>query len=280
MIYNEEAYYTGYYRNVRALGAIPALVFDTICGLMRTNETGGIANSTLCDFLGCTKPTLLNAIDKLQAKGYITRTNGDGRGNKTVYVLTEKGKESCPFMDEKGSKNFTKRVKNFNEKGKEILPINKDVNKELKESDGDMRETQSPSTFNTTPQNFENMEDFNLFWNLYPGAPEWEHEKENCERVWFTLSEEWRKNLIDQLQKGLRWRVRENDNPYWYLKNYNGEIVHAELPFVRNGSKQIARWHNAGEQVCVIMYDGSVAYCLERDLEVMKSAGAEFLRNF
>ena len=44
MIYNEDAYYTGYYRNVRALGAIPALVFDTICGLIRDNGIGEIAN--------------------------------------------------------------------------------------------------------------------------------------------------------------------------------------------------------------------------------------------
>jgi DNA-binding transcriptional regulator GbsR (MarR family) len=155
MIYNEDAYYTGYYRNVRALGAIPALVFDTIAGLVREDGIGEIANSTLMEILGCSKPTLLAAIEKLINAGMVEKKQGDGRGNKCIYYITEKGKENCPFMREKGSKIFTKRVKKFYEKGKEICPINKELNKELKESGDVARAAHEHTLSNTTTTFFE-----------------------------------------------------------------------------------------------------------------------------
>lgn len=288
MIRNEYAYYTGYYRNVRALGAIPALVFDTIAGLLRETGTGEIANNVLLDMLGCSKPTLRDAINKIVAAGYIDRTNGDGRGNKTVYVVTEKGKENCPFIAKKGERIFPKRGKNLSEKGKEICPINKELNKELKESGDDMREAQSHTLSDTTPQNFENMEDFNEFWNLYPEAKNFESERENCERVWFGMRSDWKNKLLEQLRAGKRWRVRANDNPIWYLRNYNGEDVQTELPFMLQGTASFGHWidkaRKDGTKVVLMFYqigdDRRLVYVLESDRAKMEAAGAEYVRDF
>lgn len=294
MIYNEEAYYTGYYRNVREIKAVPALVFDTIVGLLRdpNNKTGEIANKTLQDMLGVSKQTVLDAINKIIEFGWIVRTNGDGRGNKSVYALTEKGLKNVPFIDKKGSKNWTERVKKIDYKGQEIRPINKELNKELKESGDDMHASaQSHALSNTTPQNFENMEDFNfnLWFELFTDRSEWQHEKENCERVWFAMSQQWRDNLVQMAQKGLRWRKRENDNPYWYLKNYNGEVAQVELPYFRQGTKKFEDWYNNNRltrtKMVLMRYREpgdrddapTLAYCLATDMQTMMDAGAEFV---
>ena len=288
MIRNEDAYYTGYYRNVRELGAVPALVFDTICGLIRETGIGEIANSTLMEFLGIkSKRTLIDAINKIVEAGYIEKKNGDGRGNKCIYYITEKGVKNVPFMTEKGCRKYTKRVQILHEKGAENAPINKVLNKELKKSGGVTREAQHTPLSDTTPQIFEKgkniMEDFNEFWSLYPDADKWQNEKENCERVWHTLQQNWRDNLLQQLRQGQMWRRRENDNPYFYLRNYNGETVRAELPFHRQGTKEFAKWmdeqEKAGNQIAIMRYgdDGKLAYCLVADVEIMEAAGAKFL---
>ena len=151
MIYNEDAYYKGYYRNVRALKAVPALVFDTICGLLGDNTSGEIANGTLRDLLGVSKQCILDAIDKIQVAGYIEYKNGKGCGNKSMFTITEKGLKNIPFIDKKRSKKETEKVQNLDEKGTEIRPINKELNKELKERE----ETPTPAQVV--------MEDFLLF---------------------------------------------------------------------------------------------------------------------
>lgn len=282
MIYNEETYYIGYHKNVRELGALPAVAFDTIAGLLRPNGgIGDIANSTLCDLLGISDKGLRNIISKLIEYGYLDKVQGNGRTNKTTYVLTKKGEQSSVFLAEKGGINYKKRGNKVPLKGEQNSPINTELNKELKESDGVLRETQSPTLSDTTPQNLENMEDFNLFWSLYPGDPSWKSEKENCERIWFGMSQEWRDRLIQQLREGKRWRVRENDNPYWYLRNYNGEAVKGELPYLRQGTASFIKWHDEnvknGVRMCLLMFEEHVAYCLADDLPVMIDAGAKLL---
>lgn len=274
MIYNEDTYYVGYHRNVRTLGAVPALVFDTICGLIKKKGIGEVSNSKLLEMLGIkSKSTLIDAINKVIAAGYLERRNGDGRGNKSIYYITEKGTKNIPFITEKGYKNLQERVQIFAEKGTEIAPIintaNNNINKKAEET--------------PTPLN-EEMEDFNLFWNLYPGDPDWSHEKENCERVWRLMNEDWRKRLIQQLQNGLRWRKKENDNPIWYLRDYAGQDVKGQLPYVWNGSAQIAKWKNAGEKVIVMMYQEGdrkgCIYCLSENRSVMEAAGAKYIGIF
>lgn len=286
MIYNEDAYYTGYFRNVRELGAIPALVFDTICGLIREDGIGSIANSTMMEFLGIrSKNTLTDAIGKLVEAGYIEKTTGNGRSNKCTYYLTEKGSKNAPFMKKKGVKICTERGQNLNEKGSKNAPLNEELNKELKESGGDTRAAVSPQ-LSTTTENFETMEDFILFWNLYPEARDFEYEKEACELAWGALQQSWRNNLVQQLQQGKRWRPvdkehPERNNPLWYIRNYRGELVNAELPFYRQQSAKFGKWYNenieAGRKMALLRYEGTLAYCLEQDVQTMTDAGAAFL---
>ena len=99
MIRNEDAYYTGYYRNVRTLGAIPALVFDTICGMLRDRDgIGSISDDTLMEMLGLkSKPNFRKIIADLIKAGYIEKESGKGRGNISIYYITEKGSQNHPY---------------------------------------------------------------------------------------------------------------------------------------------------------------------------------------
>lgn len=280
MIRNEGTYYIGYHKNVRELGALPAVTFDTIAGLLRAQGgIGEISNQTLCDILGITDKGLRGIISKLIEYGYIDKVQGNGRGKNSTYIITKKGEQSSVFLQEKGGTKFQKRGNKVPLKGEQSSPINKELNKELnKESGGVLRETQHPTLSDTTPQKNLNMEKFNLFWKLYCGDANWENEKENCERVWFGLPQEWQDELVRQLQAGTRWRVRENDNPYWYLRNYNGEKVNRELPYIRQGSAAFDRWREKnikeGKAMCLIRFEEKVAVCLKEDLPTMVDAGA------
>lgn len=293
MIYNEDTYYYGYHRTVRELGAVPALVFNTICGLIRENGIGEIANGTLCELLDITPQYLRPVIKKLIDLGYIEKKCGDGRGNKSIYYITEKGKQNVPFYGEKRGNYILIKGKQKRDKGETNPPLlNKVLNKELKESGGDTRETRTTPLSITTPKDFNFMEDFLEFWKLYPGDPEWSHEKENCARFWDSASmpDEWKQRLLDQLRKGLRYRKREHDNPIWYLRNYQGETVTGELPYYRQGTakctKFIEKAEKDGTPVVIMRYpveadgSGQLAYCLKSDQATMEAAGAKFLTNF
>lgn len=287
MIKNEDTYCTVQHKIVREIGACEAVVYGTIQGLLRkTDGYGGVSNQTIMDMCRMNRKSLSRYIDKLIQAGYIEKVSGDGRGNISIYYISKKGDKMTTFSDEKGGQNDPKRGTNLPIKGDKMTPINKGENKEInKESGGDnAHEARDPHALsNTTPLNFDNMEDFNLFWSLYPGDPNWQGEKENCERVWFAMSQEWRDRLIQQLRDGKRWRVRENDNPYWYLKNYNGEAVKGELPFVRQGTVAFDKWHSsneaAGIRMCLLHFDGRVACCLYSDLQTMLGAGARLLND-
>ena len=294
MIRNEDTYCIVPHKIVRELGACEAIVFSTIIGLLRKSDgIGEIGNSTLMDMCGINnKMSLFRYINKLIESGYIEKRSGDGRGNISIYYVTEKGNNLLPFSEKKGNKNIPERVTKIYEKGNNLLPINKGINKELKESDGDTREAQSPSLSTTTTffeennfnnQNQNTMEDFNEFWSLYPGDPEWSHEKEACERAWYSMQQSWRDNLVQQLRQGKRWRKRDQDNPVFYIKNYNGEQPVGELPFVKQGTIIFGHWideaERNGKDVCVMRYNGSIVYCLADDKQQMLDAGAVFIRN-
>ena len=286
MIKNEETYCVVWHKLVRELGACEAVIYGTIASLLRkTDGIGEVSNQTLMDMCGLNnKMSLKRYMDKLIAAGYIEKRAGDGRGNISIYYVTEKGNNLLPFNEKKGNKNDTERVTKMNEKGNNLLPINKGINKELnKESDGVMREAHT-TPLSTTTTNFENMEDFNLFWDLYPGDPEWSWRKEECERVWYAMQTSWRDNLVQMLQNGIRWRKRENDDPYWYLKNYNGQVVHAELPFVTQGTAKFIRWiddaKRNGREVVMVRYENILRHCLKTDLQTMIAAGAEYVGEF
>lgn len=284
MIYNEDAYYTGYARNVRTFGggskgAYAALVFDTIAGLIRDNGIGEIANSTLLDMLGGTKPTLLAAIDLIISVGYLEKKCGDGRGNKSIYYITEKGKENCPFMSEKGSKNFTKRVKNFNGKGKEILPINKELNKELNKNLSSF-EVQSPSKdereedkeifieednnidqAEVERQALQDVQDlfgetekivsqsekerFAEFWRLFNPDVAQKCKYKVALHYWaFEMPEEYKEACITILQKGVKPQER---NPFFFLQHFT------PVRFFLDEREQYQAWKD-GMRLCRVRW--------------------------
>lgn len=294
MIKNEDTYCIVQHKIVRELGAWEAVVYGTIANLLRkTDGYGNVSNDTLINLIGRDKKSIYRWIDRLVDAGYLDKVGGKGRGNISIYYITKKGGNMTPFKEEKRGQIDTEKGANMTEKGGEMPPLNKGKNKEInKESGDDMHASaQSHALSNTTPQNFENMEDFNLWFELFTGGSEWQHEKENCERVWFSMMQQWRDNLLQMEQNGLRWRKRGNDNPYWYLKNYNGEIAQVELPYFRQGTKEFENWYNgnlaSGTKMVLMRYRKqgdrddapTLAYCLATDKQIMLDAGAEYLRD-
>ena len=296
MIYNENAYYTGYYRNVRTLGAIPALVFDTIAGFIRDNGIGEITNSTICELLGITPFGLRKIVKRLIDDGYLEKQSGAGRGNKCIYYITEKGKLCCPFMSLKREtplplyepKRETRLTLFVQEKGNVVAikgqrgcPLNKELNTD--NSGGETRYTRdTPPQVTTTT-----FEDFEEFWEKYPEAKLYPQEKESCQKEWKDMRPEWREKILQQLRNGQRWRPargNDGDNPIWYLRNYAGQDMRGELPFMRQGTMQFSEWledaERRGVKVSITRYDGDLAFCYTSDLQTMIAAGAEFIRDF
>lgn len=294
MIKNEDTYCIVQHKIVRELGAWEAVVYGTIANLLRkTDGYGNVSNDTLINLIGRDKKSIYRWIDRLVDAGYLDKVGGKGRGNISIYYITKKGGNMTPFKEEKRGQIDTEKGANMTEKGGEMPPLNKGKNKEInKESGDDMHASaQSHALSNTTPQNFENMEDFNLWFELFTGGSEWQHEKENCERVWFGMTQQWRDNMVQMAQNGLRWRKRENENPYWYLKNYNGEVAQVDLPYLRQGTKEFENWYNgnlaSGTKMVLMRYRKqgdrddapTLAYCLETDKQIMLDSGAEYLRD-
>lgn len=287
MIKNEETYCVVYHKIVRELGAMEAVIYSTIVSLLRRSDgIGEVSNQTIMDMCGINNKMSLNRyLNKLIETGYIEKREGKGRGNISIYYITKKGNNLLPIKSEKGNKNDTEKVTKMSEKGNNLLPINKGENKEInKESGGDMRTgAQSPTLSDTTQQKIDNMEDFKEWWDLFTGGTEFQSERENCERVWYSLQQNWRDNLVQMAKNGMRWRRRENDNPYWYLKNYNGETVKSELPYLRQGTAAFEKWRSsneaAGIRMCLLHFEERVAYCLHSDLQTMLNAGARLLND-
>ena len=287
MIRNEDTYCIVQHKIVRELGAWEAVVYSTIATLLRKSDgIGEVSNQTLMDMCGIKRASLFRYIGSLIESGYIEKRSGNGRSNISIYYITKKGLNLIPLKVEKGSQNDTERVSKKSIKGLNLSTINKGEIKEKKESGSVMRETHTTPLSDTTPQIFEKkgeniMEDFKEFWSLFPESEKWNHEKEACERVWHTLQQSWRDNLVQQLRDGKMWRKRENENPYWYLKNYNGETSPVELPFLRQGTAQFGKWldaqEKAGRDIAIMRYEGKLAYCRAVDVEIMEAAGAEFL---
>lgn len=250
MIYNEDTYYIGYHRNVRELGAVPALVFDTICGLLNdaSNINGSVSNTTLCELLAVTPQYLRTVISKLIEVQYIEKVAGNGRGNSTTYILTEKGKQNAPLYAEKrGNKTHykgeTKRT-----------PLNKELNKEK--------------------NNLFIMVDFEKFWSLFKVDEDHENERERCERLWYVTSDETKQSILRDLEDSNYHR--NTQSPFVFLKYYK-----EPLRFVRQGTKAFERWREdnlaQGKRMCLLLFDGRAAYCLAEDMQKMIEAGARLI---
>lgn len=281
MIKNEDAYYQGYYRNVRAIGAVPALVFDTICGLIREKGIGEIANSTLLEMLGIkSKNTLNDAIDKIIKVGYIEKRAGDGRGNKCIYYITEKGLKNAPFMNKKGVKICTERGQNLTKKGSENDPINTELNTELNKNLSSF-EVQSPSKDEREEdkifieeENINNSEispedeqkaledvknlfaqdevenetksSFLEFWKLFNP----DEDKKCMYKValgeWNRMEENWRAAAITLFSRGARTNER---NPYFFLQHFR------PTKYFLNEREQYDAYKH-GIQLCRVRWNG------------------------
>ena len=161
----------------------------------------------------------------------------------------------------------------MNEKGNNLLPLNKGINKEIKERE----ETPTPLNEKIV------MEDFEKWWSLYSGDPDYSYDKENCGRVWYGMPTKWKEKLIAMAEQGIRWRSKPNDKPIFYLRDYQGQDSQIELHVIRQGTKEFELFiaeHEHKDTICIFRYEGALAYCLESDKQKMTDAGAEFLRNF
>lgn len=246
MIYNEDTYYVGYHRNVRAMGAVTALVFDTIAGMVM-NSDGVISNDSIAELLGVTEKYVRGQIATLVQMGYIEKVAGNGRGKKTTYILTEKGEQNAPLYAQKGGTNRPK-------KGEQNAPLNnKDINKEIL---------------------IKEKSNFEIFWSLFKVDAAHEGERSRAENVWCGMPEDERAAVLRELESGKR--SINTKSPYVYLYNYK-----EPLRFVRQGSPEFTRWYNdnlaANKRMCLIKFDGRIANCLAEDLPKMIDAGAELL---
>ena len=200
MIYNEDTYYIGYHRNVREMGALPAVTFDTICGLLREDGIGEISNNTLCELLGVTRQGLNKIIGKLIETGYVEIVRGIGRGNNSTYMLTQKGKQSCRFFANKTATKLPKKGNNVDIKPQQSCTIIEELNKELKKGE-----------LPPTPDVME--KDFLEFWDKMSFSPDFDLDKKHCSDVWDSMSDEWQQKLLQQARMNLRWRNKPNDKP-------------------------------------------------------------------
>ena len=259
MIYNEDTYCIVYHRNVRELGAIPALVLNTIAGMVAHSD-GQISNDSLAELLGITERYLRPQIELLINAGYIDKISGNGRGKKTTYVLTEKGDQNVPLYAKKGGTKCTK-------KGEQNVPLyNKEINKDYTTRTRVAKEEEKKEFLIGL-----DMELFNRFWNAFKVDAEHESERERCERAWYYKSDDEKQSIIRSVEDGSarKW----TQSPFVWLQNFK-----APLPFVRQG-EACKRWlkEHADERKCVILFDGSSAFCLASDLEKMIEAGAKLV---
>ena len=285
MIYNDDAYYTGFYRTVRELGAVPALVFNTIAGLLRAkNWYGEINNDTLCGLMGITVQYLRPIVKKLISEGYIEKVAGRGRGNISIYYITEKGKQNVPFYDQKRETNRIIKGKQIVSKRETNPTLSNIYNTELNTGGKNVYAGAPAPAPTTTPT----QEDFFKFWNLFCPDTSHDHDKENCYAVWQSMSEADRKMLLDDLRAGRRYK--KTDNPYWYLKDWRAPLPF--VPFSKQGTPEFTQWYNdaheAGKLLCIIRYpidpdrpleSSPLAYCLPEHKQIMLDAGAILIRD-
>lgn len=97
------------------------------------DETGQInpAIETLARYLGWSKDTVRRAIADLSSAGWLNRFAGDGRGNKSRYVLLSPG-AVVPLRPHKGSQNSNplRKIKGRNPAPKGSQPCSSHIRKE------------------------------------------------------------------------------------------------------------------------------------------------------
>lgn len=148
--------------------------------------TGGL--QYVQDWLSCTKPTAIATLKSLAEKNLVERIEQDISGVKVVHyrcVDFTGGKEILPGV-----------VKKFNRGGKEILPNNKDIYKDINNNPPispleDKPEGKAESKPDLNTQRFES------FWRMYPKKKD----KQNAKKAWDKLKVDG--ELYNTIMRGL-----------------------------------------------------------------------------
>ena len=274
MIKNEDTYCIVQHKIVRELGAWEAVVYGTIVNLLRKTEGyGNVSNDTLINLIGRDKKSIYRWIDRLIDAGYLEKVGGKGRGNISIYYVTKKGGNMTPFKEEKGGQIDTEKGANMTEKGGEMPPINKGINKEInKESSSFDRqkpkmEDEDRKIFleenNISELEKQAIEDvknlfaddskmidkdvldgFEEFWSLFD--PE---EKEKCKYKvakdeWCAMPENCRAACLELMRRGAKPKEK---NPYFFLQHFR------ETKYFLNEREQYQVYKNGG-QLCRVRY--------------------------
>ena len=297
MIKNEDTYCTVQHKIVRELGAWEAVVYGTIVNLLRkTDGIGEVSNQTIMDLCGLKRASFFRYIGSLIESGYIEKRGGNGRGNISIYYITKKGLNLIPFSDKKGSQNDTERVSKMNEKGLNLRPINKGINKEINKEnslssfDGSKAAKEEEEEIliednihkSEITQEDENaaVEDikrlfaedeekiapetkssFAEFWRLF--AP---NERQQCKykvalKYWNEeMPENWRAAMIEMLRRGAR---PNQDNPYFFLQHFS------PVKYFLNEREQYQAYKQ-GVRLCSVRWN--------REQRVMAAMYAEIFR--
>ena len=249
MIYNEDTYCTVQHKIVRELGAWEAVVYGTIASLLRkTDGIGEVSNQTIMDLCGINnKMSLFRYINKLIESGYIKKREGKGRGNISIYYITKKGNNLLLISEKKGNKNDIEKVTKMNEKGNNLLPINKGINKEINKEnslssfDGSKAAKEEEDKIFIKEENINNPEDekkaledvknlfaqdeignetkssFAEFWKLFNPDEDQKCKYKVALYEWNRMEENWRAAAITLFSRGARTNER---NPYFFLQHF------------------------------------------------------------
>lgn len=205
---------------VGANGAVICGKIASLCG--EKNTPCEISHSYFCRLLGIDVRTLRRILADLRQVGYIEYKKGDGRGHTTTYkrgtnmtpFFADKGGQKCSI---KGDKNAPLKIYYENIGGGAHAHARTSVpspsSKDLTGSQGDTPCNPQSNTSMNYP--------FEKFWADFKVAPEFEYEKQSCERQWALLSDLYREDIM----KFIHSRKKRNPNPHWFLYDYKSDSL-------------------------------------------------------
>ena len=132
----EDRYYIIYDWMVQVIEQVkPLQVYALLFGLCtKQGGSAAVSNAYIMQRTGLQAYDVRRSLKYLSEGGFINRTQGNGRGGVSSYIINEKGLQNIhPLQDKKGNKINTlsneKRVTNFNIKGNKFAPLNINNNK-------------------------------------------------------------------------------------------------------------------------------------------------------
>lgn len=251
------------------VGGDGAIICGKIAAFCGSEQTCTIPKDYFLGLLPLSERTLDKLFAKLQLLGYITYKAGGGRGRACVFG---KGANLTPFIIEKRRNNCIEKAQNLQKKGAEIAPIK--YNKNIVRLNAPTRETKQTNkkgNAGDTPAPPQVMNSYGQFWQAFFLGSYAQYEKtqepyrQRAAAVWAHMSETGRMACLAEIRRGVRY-----DKTYYilhYLQNYK-----EPLPIWKNGDDDLTPQIVA--QCIKVRYKGDLCYCLPKDLERVKAAGA------